>query len=156
MAATVRMAALEDMDLLTQGRFDYFEAEKWTVTAEKYSMIKINLRQYYHEHLNDDFFAALVENENRVVSMAFLAISEKPANLAFPNGRMGTILNVLTYPEYRKKGYATQALKVLLEEAKRQNLSYIELSASKSGKPLYRKLGFKEKPASFTDMRLFL
>ncbi|KPU45775.1 acetyltransferase (GNAT) family protein [Oxobacter pfennigii] len=139
----VRMATVNDIDLLIKVRFDYFDADNWELTVDKKNMIYSQLQQYYPEHLNKDFFAALVEDANEdIVSAAFLIISEKPANLYFPTGKTGTILNVLTYPEYRKMGYATKALNSLIDEAKNQNLSYIELSASELGKPLYQKLGF--------------
>ena len=153
----VRMATLNDIKILIKVRFDYFAAEVWRVTSEQREVIESNLRQYYHKHLNIDFYAAFVEVEREIASVAFLAISEKPANLSFPTGRIGTVLNVFTYPEYRKKGYASSTMNALICEAKKQNLSYIELSASESGKPLYEKLGFKEtKSGHFTDMRLSL
>jgi GNAT superfamily N-acetyltransferase len=58
---------------------------------------------------------------------------------------------------YRKNGYATHTLKALIEEAKRQGLSYIKLSASVSGKTLYQKLGFqKKKSPHIKEMKLCL
>lgn len=155
----IRMATINDLDLLVKARFDYFSAEKWKVTADKKVMISSQLEQYYPKHLNKDFFAALAEDDNgNIASTAFLVICEKPANLGFPTGKTGLILNVLTYPEYRRMGLATRTMNLLVEEAKRQNLSYIELSASESGKPLYEKLGFKEQELSshFTEMKLSL
>lgn len=154
----VRMATIKDLDMLVKARFDYFSAEKWEVTADKKVMISSQLEQYYPKHLNNDFFAALAEDNGNIASTAFLVVCEKPANLGFPTGKTGLILNVLTYPEYRRMGFATRTMNLLIEEAKRQNLSYIELSASESGKPLYEKLGFKEQESSshFTDMKLSL
>lgn len=154
----VRMATLKDVDALIKARFDYFAAEKWALSNEEKTMISTQLEQYYPEHLNHDFFAAFVEDDNeKIVSTAFLVIAEKPANLSWPTGKTGMILNVLTYPEYRKMGYATNTMSLLIEEAKRKNLSYIELSASHLGKPLYKKLGFQELESSdFTDMKLYL
>ena len=159
------MASLEDIDNLVKVRFDYFAAEKWEVSSKQHTIIENNLRQYYLKYLNTDFFAALVEVDNKIASVAFLAISAKPANLSFPTGKTGMILNVLTYPEHRKKGYATATMNLLLEKAKKENLSYIELVASQSGKSLYQKLGFtepkpSEQPAEssewFTEMKLSL
>jgi ribosomal protein S18 acetylase RimI-like enzyme len=154
----VRMATINDIDMLIKARFDYFAAEKWEITNDMRISIASQLQQYYPKHLNLDFFAAFVENDCRdIASIAFLVISEKPANLFFPTGKTGMILNVLTYPEYRRMGYATNAMNLLIEEAKRQNLSYIELSASDSGKPLYKKLGFQElKSNHFGEMKLSL
>ena len=149
---------MDDIDNLIKVRFDYFAVEKWEVSSERHDMIENNLRWYYLKYLNTDFHAALVEIDNEIASVAFLAISAKPANLTFPTGKTGTVLNVLTYPEHRKKGYATTTMNLLLDEANRQGLSYVELSASQAGKSLYQKLGFKEsKPSEhFTQMTLSL
>ncbi len=42
------------------------------------------------------------------------------------------------------------------EEARRLNLSFIELSATKDGLLLYKKLGFTEKKSKYTSMILQL
>jgi len=154
----IRMASLDDIDNLVRVRFDYFAVEKWEVSSEQHEIIENSLRQYYLKYLNTDFYVAFVEVDSEIASVAFLAISNKPANLFYPTGRIGTIFNVLTYPEYRKKGYAKCTMNLLLDEARKQNLSYIELSASEDGKSLYQKLGFKESISSghFINMKLSL
>ena len=155
---SIRMASMNDFETFIKVRFDYFTAENWKVSVEQREIIESNLRQYYSAYLNTDFFAAFAEENNEIASVAFLAISRKPANLSFPTGKIGTILNVLTYPQYRKKGYATGAMNALICEAKRRNLSYLELSSTESGKSLYKKLGFIDSLPSenFTDMKLSL
>lgn len=154
----IRMASHTDIDRLIKLRFDFFAAEKWELTIEKEALIYSQLQEYYPKHLNFDFFAALVEDHNgNIVSAAFLVIFERPANLSFPTGKTGLILNVLTYPEYRRMGYATSTMQLLIQEAKKQDVSFIELSASELGKPLYKKLGFKEnEPSNYEAMKLFL
>ena len=153
----IRMATVNDVEKLIKARFDYFDTENFEITSEQYTVIGSNLRQYFTKHLNNDFFAAIVEENNQIVSLAFLTISEKPANPFFITGKTGTFFNVFTYPKFRKRGYATHTLITLIEEAKRQNLSFIELSASESGKSLYQKLGFQDKKSTrFTDMKLSL
>ena len=157
METRARMANHSDIEKLIISRFDYFDAENWEVSIDKRIVIESNLKLYFEKHLNTDFFAAIVDVDNKIASIAFLVISEKPANLSFPTGKTGTVFNVLTYPEHRKKGYATHTMKALIEEAKKQSLSYIDLSASEAGKPLYEKLGFQEKEVShFIGMKLSL
>jgi predicted GNAT family acetyltransferase len=152
------MANLNDIAKLIKVRFDYFATENWEVTNKISEQIRTQLQSYYSKHMNDDFFAAFVEDEDgNVVSTAFLVIVEKPANLSWPTGKTGTILNVLTYSDYRNKGYATMALNLLIDIAKKQDVSFIDLSASELGRSLYKKLGFQEKGSShFTEMRKYL
>jgi len=152
----VRFANHDDVDKLIKVRFDYFTADNYELTDEMIKRINSQLAEYYEKHLNKDFFAALVEDEGRLAATAFLVISDMPANTLCPTGRYGKVLNVLTYEEYRRKGYATAAMKMLIEEAKRQNLSYIELSASEMGKGVYKKLGFQETGSRYQPMKLIL
>lgn len=152
----VRFANHDDIDKLIGVRFDYFTADNYELTDEMIKRINSQLAEYYEKHLNKDFFAALVEDEGRLAATAFLVISDMPANTLCPTGRYGKVLNVLTYEEYRRKGYATAVMKMLIEEAKRQNLSYIELSASEMGKGVYKKLGFQETGSRYQPMKLIL
>ncbi len=154
----VRMANHNDADTLIKVRFDYFAVEKLEIADDKRDLINSHLKEYYSKHLNLDFFAAFVEDDSgNIVSTAFLVIFEKPANLSWPTGKTGMILNVHTYAKYRKMGYATKVMNLLIQEAKNQDLSYIELSASELGKPLYKKLGFQELEHShFTQMKMYL
>lgn len=159
MAATVRLAQSGDLETLMKLRLDYFSAEGISMSAADRQTIESQLRAYFEKHLNNDFFAALVEIEPGVASVAFLVVSERPANLSWKTGKTGMILNVLTCPEHRRKGYATLAINALIRIARRLNLSYLELSASESGLPLYQQLGFKELDASdshFKPMKLVL
>ena len=153
----IRMSTHEDISTLIKVRFDYFAAEKWELTDDKRDLIRAQLERYYSKHLNLDFFAAFVEDNNNIVSVAFLVISERPANLSWPTGKTGMILNVLTYPEHRKMGCATQVINLLIAKARQEDLSYLELSASELGKSLYTKLGFQELTSSrFTEMKMSL
>ena len=157
MGISVRFAGFGDIEELIKVRFDFFDAVKREGTEELHSVIESSLRRYLAEHLNGDCFVAVAEEDGAIVSAAFLTIFEKPANSSWPTGKTGTIFNVLTYPEYRKKGCAGAVMRMLIEEAKRQNLSFIELSASDEGRPVYEELGFlKMKPSGMTEMKLQL
>lgn len=156
MKTIIRLATLSDIDILVKVRFDYFASESWAVSPEQRKKIERSLRRYYANSLGADFIAAFAEAGDELAAVAFLAITELPANLSFPTGRKGTLLNVLTYPQYRKNGYAKRIITMLIDEAKGRDVSYIELSASEQGRPLYQSLGFAaaQKREHFTEMRL--
>jgi GNAT superfamily N-acetyltransferase len=153
-----RFASSDDISTLIRLRFDFFaEEEDWNVPYGKAAMLSERLQEYFEAHLNRDFFAVLAEEDGVPASVAFLVIFDKPANVFFPTGRTGLILNVLTYPAYRKRGYATKLLTMLIDKAKTEQSSFIELSATRAGKPLYEKLGFTEvSRPSLTEMKLLL
>lgn len=121
----VRLANLDDMDKLIKVRFDYFSAEGSALTDEQKDKMSTQLQEYYSKHLNQDFFAALIEDElGNVLSSAFMVVFEKPANLSWPTGKTGLILNVFTYPPYRKMGYATSTLSMWLKSKISRLLSF--------------------------------
>ncbi len=152
----IRKATLEDIDLLIRLRFDYLLVDRGSLTTEEKEIIRSQLISYYTKHINTNFIAILAEMDHTVVSTAFLAISEKPANPAFITGKTGTLLNVFTYPEYRRKGFSTQVISQIIEEAKLSGVSSIDLSASPEGKSLYEQLGFTEPKSKYTPMKLQL
>ena len=66
--------------------------------------------------------------------------------------RKASILNVYTYPEYRRQGVARQIMQTMIEWCRSEGFVQVDLHASKSGKPLYEALGFQPT----TEMRLKL
>lgn len=155
MSIVIRMANQNDLENLIRIRYDYFAAERWEVTPDIKIKIDTELKQFYEEHLNQDFFAAVADDNGNFAASAFLVIHPVPANPFWPTGKTGVILNVLTKPEHRRKGLASKVMQALINEAKRQNLSCLELSASQMGVPLYEKLGFQKKDLSHsTEMIL--
>ena len=63
------------------------------------------------------------------------------------------MLNVYTEPAYRRQGIAGQLMEMLLKKAEEMDLSYVNLKATKEGYGLYKKLGFEDGEAVYTDMR---
>jgi GNAT superfamily N-acetyltransferase len=151
----IRRVRLDDMDALIELRINCLRAMDG-LTEEQEAQIREMLEPYFTEHLDRDLIAAAAEEDygNEIVSTAFLVISEWPPKPSSITGRIGTLLNVFTYPEYRSKGTATKVVSFLLEEAKRINVSVVDLTASPDGKPIYEKLGFKEPHYTAMSLRL--
>lgn len=151
----IRKATINNIDLLIKLRFDYLIEDNGSLTHDEKTAIQEQLRDYFEKHIQDNtFIGVIAEMDSQIVSTAYLAISEKPANPVFITGKTGTLLNVLTYPEFRRKGIATKVITFLLEEAKKVGVSSIELSATSDGKPLYEKVGFIT--SKYTAMRMKL
>jgi ribosomal protein S18 acetylase RimI-like enzyme len=112
-----------------------------------------NLNSYFDGHIQkNDFIGIIGEYEQNIVSVAYLVISDMPANPNWLNGKSGTLLNVYTYPKYRNKGIATELIKEIIKEAKKLNIKSIDLSATKAGINIYKKLGFNE--SEYTSMSI--
>lgn len=152
----LREARVEDIPLLVNLRLTYLQADRGSLTTEEEAALRQVLPDYFVRNLGSMFFAFVVEADGKAVSAAYMAVSEKPANPAFITGKIGTVLNVYTDPAYRRKGYATLALRRLIEKAQALQLSKIELSATGDGRPVYEKLGFVPKESHYTEMQLRL
>ena len=66
--------------------------------------------------------------------------------------RQASILNVYTYPRYRRQGIARLIMQTMIAWCREQHFAYVSLHASEDGKPLYELLGFEPT----TEMRLKL
>jgi len=156
MAIAYRKATYKDIEILIKLRLEYLTEDRGELSKDETEAVVSQLQDYFTRQLNSSFIALLAENDSQAISTVYMAVAEKPANPAFITGKTATILNVFTYPDYRCKGIATKLLTMIIAEAKAMNISYLELSATDSGKPLYEKLGFVHRQSKYTEMRLRL
>ena len=146
-------ATEKDILSLVELRLAYLREDYGELSDEQVSMITDQLHRYYPEHLNKDLFVYICRDDDQIISCCFLCVSEKPANPSFISGKTGTVLNVYTKPEYRRKGIAGKCLTMLLEEAKALGLDYVELKATEDGYHLYKSLGFQDDISHYHQMK---
>lgn len=148
-------STLEDIDKLVFLRLDYLEKLGNVIEQkEKESMEKI-LRNYFPKAIKEDKFVGVWAQEgDKVTSMGFLCMNEYPLNRQFSNGISGTILNVLTYEEYRKKGYAKKVIERIIAEAKKRGATAVDVLSTQEGEVLYKSVGFEV--TNFIPMRILI
>jgi len=151
----IRRATVEDVDLLIRLRVDYLLDENKVHCFDDLGRFTDMLRDYFNKWIPlDGFIALLAEDKGSTLSTAFLSIAERPPRSAGTTNLVGTVYNVYTYPQYRRKGIATEVMLALLKYAELQNVSSVDLLATEDGKPLYERIGFSV-PA-YTAMRITL
>ncbi|GHU21293.1 hypothetical protein FACS1894164_01250 [Spirochaetia bacterium] len=144
-----------DLDIFVKLRLEFLSEINQDLTEKNKVKIIDSLKKYYVKCLSkNEFIGIICEYNTIIVSTAFLAINEKPANYYSINGKTGTLLNVYTFPEYRKNGISTCILKILVEEAKKQNVFDIELLATKDGEKLYENIGFTVPEKKYMELIL--
>ncbi len=156
MDMNIRTAEKSDIDELVRQRLDYLRLEYGIMSEDLLSRIKSQLPEFYEKHLNDDFFAYIAEENGKIISSVFLLVQEKPANQLFITGKTGLILNVFTNEKYRHHGFATTLLNLAIKKSKELDLSYLELTATDEGRPIYTKLNFVPKIPRHPEMILEL
>ena len=147
---------IDDLDSLVGMRIAYLLEDYGTIPQEQLTKISEKLPVYFRKHLNNDLFVYAAKSENEIVSCCFLIVTEKPSNPAFINGAVGTVLNVYTKPEYRRKGLAGRLLKMLLADSEKMGLDFVELKATDSGYDLYKSIGFEDVVSKYHNMKIVL
>ena len=139
----LRKLSIDDMDLLTRLRIDFLLDEQIEFSDDELVDIELKCREFFTSAFElNRFIAFVAEDNDKVLSTAFLTIHEKPPRKANIPFQVGTVYNVLTYKEYRRTGLATQVLTALLNESKSMGIKTIDLWATEDGENLYEKLGF--------------
>ncbi len=146
-------ASDKDIEELVGLRLAYLQEDLGEISASDLQSLKGALPQYFRKHLNRDLFVYIAGEEKEILACAFLLVVEKPMSPVFITGKTGTVLNVYTKPEYRKRGYAKQLMNALLEDAKANELSVIELKATEDGYQLYKSVGFEDVVSKYHNMR---
>jgi len=151
----IKKATIKDIDILIKIRLDFLKEEFPAMAIEEENRISCQLKNYFPKYLySGDFVAYIGLVDDNVASTVFMTVQEMPANPSNMTGKSGTVLNVYTYPKYRKNGYASKIMIEIIEEAKRKGLFSLNLNATEMGKSLYEKLGFKDIPYSGMWLKL--
>jgi len=138
-------ATHEDIPQLIELRMAYLLADFGMLDARAEEIIRGSLPSFFDRHLGGDLFAyAMRCDDGSIVSIALMLVSEKPPNPRFPHGRIGTVFNVFTAPEHRRRGLARQVMGALVEDARLRGLDLVELNATDDGYGLYKSLGFSD------------
>ena len=145
MAYRLGTATHEDIPQLIELRMAYLLADFGMLDATVEDSIRGSLPSFFDRHLGGDLFAyAMRCDDGSIVSIALMLVSEKPPNPRFPHGRIGTVFNVFTVPEHRRRGLARQVMGALVEDARLRGLDLVELNATDDGYGLYKSLGFSD------------
>lgn len=157
MALTIGQATVADISALEQLRMDYLKEDFGELMDEQKQMLLAEIDPYLRWHLGTGLMVFVArDDEAGIVSCAWLLLIEKPPSPRFPHGRTGTLFNVYTVPEFRRRGLASKVMDALIEDARIRHLDLLELNATEDGYPLYRSLGFRNAHEKHRAMRMWL
>lgn len=107
--------------------------------------IDAELSEFFEKKLRSgEMVEWLLEEKGEVIATGAIVFYELPPSFSNKSGVKGYITNMYTKPQFRGRGIATSMLSRLAKEAKRRGVKKLWLGASKMGKPVYEKFGFRE------------
>lgn len=90
--------------------------------------------------------------ESKIAAGGAVILVPWPSHTYDGECRRANILNVFTYPEFRRRGIARQLMQFMIDWCREQGLAMVYLHATEDGRPLYESMGFEPT----TEMRLKL
>ena len=153
---TYRKAKPADIPDLIDLRLGYMHETHNDLDESVFDEIAAKSAGYFQEHLNRDCVVYLAMDGDKKAGCVFFLLINKPASPLFITGKTGTLMNVFTLPEYRRRGIAKELVSMAIEDGKAWDLSYIELRSTNDGYPLYKSLEFIEDKSIYMSMKLRL
>lgn len=138
----------ENIEILMESRLEMLRAVNKKPSDYKFSDQLVQESRNYFE--NGNYKEVIAFDGDRVIGCAGICFLYVMPTFDHPNGKRAHLMNVYTHPDYRKKGIASKMVEFLIEEAKKYGASEISLDASDMGRPVYKKLGFKESEEAMT------
>jgi GNAT superfamily N-acetyltransferase len=107
--------------------------------------IDTELKDFFTNKMGDgSLIEWIVEDNDVMIATGAIIFFEFPPTYTNKSGKKAYITNMYTKESYRGQGIATKLLTKLVAEAKTAGIIKIWLGASKLGRPVYKKFGFKE------------
>ncbi len=136
-----RKATIKDIDKLIELRKKQLVDEGIEPNID----IEKELSVFFENKLSDGTLIQwLVEDHGEIIACGAVIFYDFPPSYTNRTGKKAYIANMYTDENYRGQGIATNLLTKLVEEARILGVSKIWLGASKMGRPVYQKFGFKE------------
>ena len=137
-----RFATAEDIDLLLSSRMDTLRAVNRLGADYRFDDGFTEASRTYFLEGNQS--TALALDGGRVVGCATMCYTDMMPTCSHPTGKRAHLMNVHTDADRRRQGIACRLVSMLLEEAWARGVTEISLDATEAGRPLYRKLGFRD------------
>ncbi|MCK5128204.1 MAG: GNAT family N-acetyltransferase [Clostridiales bacterium] len=139
-----RKADITDVYILSKMRCDFL-IECNHLDAKDAEAMEQSCYNYFMETIADGSFVEwLAYDEDVLVATSGICFYKVPPNKNCPNAKTSYIQNMYTVREYRKQGIAKALFIKMIDEAQQHGCTRITLNSTESGKPLYKKFGFKD------------
>ena len=146
---SIRRAAVQDAEIIAWQRARMFQ-DMGEVSGETFETLRRKAQARIGEWLERGDYAGWlatpVDKPEVIVGGAGIQLQPilprplSPSTIS--EGRQGTIVNVFTEPEWRRRGIGSLLMKEIIAWSRNESLDRLLLHASKDGRSVYEKLGF--------------
>jgi GNAT superfamily N-acetyltransferase len=139
----IRIATPEDAALVAQQRRLMFD-EAGHYDTDKLMAMEVRFRVWVHDMLErGEYRGYLLTCDGLVAAGAGLWIQEGIVNPNDLSGRQGYIGNVYTLPPYRRRGFARELMRQILDWCRAHEIHRVVLYPTEQARALYQSLGFE-------------
>ena len=138
----IRIADKNDIDLMMSSRLEMLKEVNSLDADYQYTESFVEESRKYF--LEGDQTTVLALEGEIVIGCATICYITIMPTFSHPAGKRAHLMNVYTAKEYRGQGIGTKMVNMLIEDAWNRGTTEISLDATESGRPLYRKCGFKD------------
>jgi GNAT superfamily N-acetyltransferase len=92
---------------------------------------------------DETYLGWIVDEDGQPVGGIGVWLMAYPPNFRDPSGTRAYVMNMYVAPEMRRRGVARQLLDVAVQEARSRSIKVVTLHATKLGRALYERCGFK-------------
>ena len=140
----IRLALSEDAEVIAQQRKQMFLDAGQPDDGRMADMYQAFVPWVRGKLMEDKYIGWLAISEGAVVGGAGLWLMEFPPHFLQVEPVRAYLLNFYTAPKFRGLGLAKTLLKQAVDEARQRGCEVVTLHASKFGRPIYEKNGFKQ------------
>jgi GNAT superfamily N-acetyltransferase len=145
----IRRAIAQDADIVAWHRARMFQ-DMGDVSGDAFEILRTKARAQLEQWIDSgDYIGWLATPANKpemVVAGAGVQLQPilpRPVGVStIGEGRQGTILNVFTEPQWRRRGIAGLLIQEIIIWSRNEQLDRLILHASDEGRSIYEKLGF--------------
>ena len=147
----IRRATARDADIIAWHRARMFQ-DMGDVSGDAFEILRANARSRLEEWIDKanyiGWLAAPADEPEMIVAGAGVQLQPilpRPLDVStIGEGRQGTIVNVFTEPQWRRRGIAGLLIKEIITWSKNEQIDRLVLHASDEGRSIYERLGFTE------------
>jgi GNAT superfamily N-acetyltransferase len=147
----IRRATSRDADIIAWHRARMFQ-DMGDVSGDAFEILRANARSRLEQWIDTanyiGWLATPATEPEMIVAGAGVQLQPilpRPLDVStIGEGRQGTIVNVFTEPQWRRRGIAGLLIKEIITWSKNEQIDRLVLHASDDGRSIYERLGFIE------------